>query len=282
MVKAARVRNIGNDRDRVNEYLCRLLEQQRSSDDGCVHDAMCYAVLGSGQRVRPVLALRVARLLKAERPAVLRAASALELVHCASLIVDDLPCMDDERTRRDKPTVHVQYGEATAVLAAFALVALAARSLVEDVSASSRLDEREPLLAFQIQLLKVLDCSALIAGQALDLRMRGDRQPAAQRQRVAELKTVPLFRLAVQAGTLFANAGPKAVSALREFGTAFGAAFQTADDYLDGECFDADSLNETLAAARHCLLPFGEAAGELEGLLTYLHGRAQQADRCYR
>lgn len=278
MVKTAPSTAIGSDRHLVNDYLANLLRAQRPADGGCVHDAMSYSVLGAGQRVRPILALAVARLLGVDCASVLRAAAAVELFHCASLIIDDLPCMDDASTRRGEPTVHIRYGEANAVLAAFGLVALAARSLAE-----GPVEDRSRLLAFQLHLLKALDCSALIAGQALDLHLTGDRREQ-QRLRVTELKTVPLFQLAVQAGALFADLSPVESVALREFGTAFGTAFQTADDYIDGECFDLTELESQLATARGCLVPFGGAASELEGLLSYLHGRAQQQpqNHCHR
>ena len=88
---------------------------------------MQYSVLGCGQRLRPILSLRTARALDCEGPNPLRPAAAVELLHCASLIIDDLPCMDNDSVRRNRASVHVQFGEATAILAAFALVALAAR-----------------------------------------------------------------------------------------------------------------------------------------------------------
>jgi len=280
MVKTVTSNDISSDRQVINDYLEALLHNQRTRDASSVHDAMCYAVLGSAQRIRPVLTLQVARMLGVEKSAILRAGVSVELFHCASLIIDDLPCMDDSATRRDAPSVHIRFGEATAILAAFGLVALAARSLVECPSATT--EDRSRLAQFQLQLLRALDCSALIAGQALDLRLIGDLREQ-QRTRVTELKTVPLFQLAVQAGTLCSNLSHAEAAALRSFGLAFGTAFQTADDYLDGECADVALLEEQLTNARECLSIFGDSATELEGLLSYLHARAQrhETDRRY-
>lgn len=279
MVNTLTIRDIGSDRQLINEHLETLLHQQRSREAGSVHEAMCYSVLGSAQRIRPVLTLQTARMVGTESAGVLRAAASVELFHCASLIIDDLPCMDNASTRRAAPAVHIRYGEATAILAAFGLVALAARSLVDNTQASN--DDRGRLCQFQLHLLKALDCSALIAGQALDLRLMGDPREQ-QRTRVTELKTVPLFQLAVQAGALFADLSPAESNALRKFAVAFGTAFQAADDYLDGESFDTHALDEQLTAARDCLSIFGESSVELEGLLSYLHARAQRHEETNR
>ena len=123
--------SLESDRLCVNHHLAKLLCSEGATAGGIVYEAMRYAVLGAAQRVRPILALRVARLFDAPQDHTLCAAAAVELLHCASLIVD-LPCMDDASFRRNRVAVHIRYGEATAVLAAFGLVALAARSLVEN------------------------------------------------------------------------------------------------------------------------------------------------------
>ena len=158
---------LANDRSIVNRYLERVFACDPASSHGVVQEAMRYAVLGSAQRIRPILTMRVARLLGVPCDLTIRAAAAVELLHCASLVVDDLPCMDDSAERRRKPAVHARYGESTALLAAFGLVALSARSVVD---CSAGRDDLGRLLKFQIQLLRSLDCSGLLAGQALDLQ----------------------------------------------------------------------------------------------------------------
>ncbi len=230
---------------------------------------MRYAVLGPAQRIRPILALRVARVLSAPVDLTLPAALALELLHCASLVVDDLPCMDDSPLRREQPSLHVKFGESTAVLAAFGLVALSARTLVECQCAAAYKDR---LIQFQIALLRSLDCAGLIAGQALDLRL-DEQSGDTSSYDVSELKTVPLFLLAVSAGTLFAGVDPNEKALLNGFGREFGLAFQMTDDVLDGESADLCVLEDKLTTLRATIAPFGTARRDLEELVDYLHAR---------
>lgn len=260
------------DKQVVERYLHELLHQGDSHSGSNVREAMCYAVSGRAQRIRPLLSLRVARMLGAESTGVLRAGCAVELLHCASLIVDDLPCMDNEEWRRDRATVHVAFGEATAVLAAFALVALSVRSAIDLQAGPADLGRQ---LRFQSALLRALDCGSLIDGQALDLSLPRLRKEA-QRHHVSELKTVPLFQLAVQAGAIGADLSPEESRTLDQFGREFGLAFQYMDDYLDDEADSRDSLEVQLARARSCLKPFYPAGREIEGILDYLHAKACQ------
>ena len=215
---------------------------------GVVREAMRHAVLGGGQRIRPVLALRVASLLSAQGRDASVAATAVEMIHCASLIIDDLPCMDDSRTRRGHPCTHVVYGEATAILAAFALVSLAAQSVAH-------------LPRFQKRLLAVLDCNSLIGGQS---------------QNLTDLKTVPLFELAVQAGGAASPRFAERELALMRFAREFGLAFQLADDVADGDLVDQAPALRQLEAARAIAVAAGS---ELLVFVEYLYGRIEQAGR---
>ncbi|MBE0656270.1 MAG: polyprenyl synthetase family protein, partial [Bryobacteraceae bacterium] len=160
---------LSHDRVAVETELSALVSPPGTSRTP-FRDAMHYAALGSGQRLRPILSLRTARALGIESALTLRAAAAVELIHCASLIVDDLPCMDNEAERRGRPTTHTVYGEPTALLAAFGLVGLAGRCLLtmnHDPSACAT------ILHFQSHLLGSLDASGLCEGQDLDLRLQG-------------------------------------------------------------------------------------------------------------
>lgn len=230
---------------------------------------MSYAVLGDAQRIRPILALRLSRMLRAETEHTLRAAAAVEMLHAASLIVDDLPSMDNELLRRGKAATHVEYGEATATLAAFSLVALASRLPIE-VPATER--EFAQLRRFQLALLHTLDVSSLVGGQCMDLELIGGARDQ-QREMVNDLKTVPLFRLAVEAGCVSLPDGIPAP--LRDFGRAFGLAFQLTDDYLDGEIPESEknSLFLQYDRCREILLPYGPAAAGIHELIDYLEER---------
>ena len=263
-VALAKENALVSDRLAVDRYLDSMLAPQ----GGPVCEAMRYAVLGAGQRLRPILALRTSAMLRADAAITLRAGASVELLHCASLIIDDLPCMDNEQVRRNRPAVHLQFGEATALLAAFALVGLAARSVAEHT-------------CFQSRLLSMLDCNSLVGGQALDLALTGETRER-NRSRVTHMKTVPLFQLAVEAGTLSATYSKVHSALLFQFGQEFGVAYQMMDDYLDGELDDAVAVDEQFSRARDLLDGFPERAGGLRDLLNHLNAKIWEEDRRHR
>ncbi len=265
--------DLQTERLAVNSYLNRLLSSEGSDSNGIVHDAMRYAVLGTAQRIRPILAIRVAHMVQAPPDLAMRLAASVELLHCASLVIDDLPCMDDSPYRRDRASVHVKFGEATAVLAAFGLVALAARSILEPTCCE---DYRPCLIEFQLALLRSLDCSGLIAGQALDLKLPHATSPIPACE-ISELKTVPLFNLAVLAGSLLANLDANERALLNCFGRQFGLAFQMSDDLLDGELVNPAPFADKLSTLRAAIEPFGAASRPLADLIDYLHDRVSIA-----
>jgi geranylgeranyl pyrophosphate synthase len=186
-------------------------------------------------------------------------------------VIDDLPCMDNSPTRRGRPTVHAAFGESTAVLTGFALVALAARTVVTGPMPA---EIRARMLKFQLDLLGTLDCGELIAGQALDLDLAG-RNREALRARMSELKTVPLFVLAIRAGCVSATPTHGEEALLDRFARHFGIAFQLADDIDDGESATADEFLQHVFLARESLQPFGERACELHESLDALCARAR-------
>jgi geranylgeranyl pyrophosphate synthase len=263
-------RDFSRDRAAIDRELLALLPPIRPDD--IVGQAIHYAVFGGAQRLRPLLSLRVARVLGAESRAVLRAAAATEFVHCASLIVDDLPCMDDAATRRGRPSLHVRFGEANALLAAFAMVALAARCVLDpDLAAGSG----ARLAKFQRRLLGVLDPASLIHGQALDLQSAAPSRST----RITELKTVPLFELAVEAGGVSSPSYGPLKAPLLAFGRQFGLAYQMVDDYLDSDLHDFElAAAEVERARRLAPLP---GHGHLLELVDYLHARLTK-DRRHR
>lgn len=259
------------DRGAVNVELAALVFPPGSNPTP-FRKAMEYATIGAGQRLRPVLALRIARTLGIDSQLTLRAAGAVELIHCASLIVDDLPCMDDETERRGRPTAHVVYGEATALLAAFGLVGLAGRCLL---TLPSQASAAAAILSFQKDLLGVLDLAGLCEGQDMDLRFQGEER-ALLRSRINELKTVPLFELAGRAGSLpLASHSPRSLAAV-EFARAFGRAYQLVDDYLDGEIPNRARAVAAIRNARIALDDLPQST-ELHELLDYLEQRTHCA-----
>lgn len=261
------------DQQKVEHFLEECFGPDAGKMAPPVTQAMRYAVLGEAQRIRPVLALRLARMVGAETRQVMKAAAATEILHCASLIVDDLPSMDNELMRRGKPATHIQFGEATATLAAFSLVAYAARLVVEGEASEA---ECQRMRHFQISLLRTLDVGSLVGGQLLDLSLSGTERERL-REAMNDLKTVPLFQLAVEAGFVSAKAGmPRE---LQSFGRNFGRAFQLTDDYLDGELDaspeDREQLTQQYDRCREDLAPFGANAQPVLALIDYLASRTQ-------
>ena len=274
------------DRAQVQRELSDLLTAagpRHGTVNGAVNGAvnpvqacMEYVTLGEGQRIRPLLAIRVGRLCGAPEPLVTRAAAAIEILHCASLIVDDLPAMDNANERRGKPAAHVAFGEPAAVLAAFGMVALAARAITEQPCADRFLPAQRRL---QQALLKTLDCCSLIGGQMMDIELTGARRES-KREAMNELKTTPLFLLAMEAGAAYADTPPYPL--LKRFGREYGAAFQLTDDYLDGELTDRPRLHRQYDITGECLAPFGHAGQPLRQLVDYLEERAAAQDRRHR
>jgi geranylgeranyl pyrophosphate synthase len=258
------------DRDLIDRELDLLLPEAAPGDR--VAEAIRHAVFGGAQRIRPMLSLRVARALGAESAAVLRAAAATELVHCASLVIDDLPCMDDSDTRRGRPSVHAQFGEATAVLSGFAIVALAARSTMDPIVANG---SGARLTRFLWSLLSVLGPGSLIRGQALDL------QPGARSTLIDHLKTVPLFELAVEAGGVSSPAYDRLEPHFREFARHYGRAFQMTDDYLDGDLTDAEAALSQVGRARTLAERLEPSSTGLVELVDFLNAKITQ-DRRHR
>ena len=192
--------------------------------------AMRYGVLDGGKRLRPLLVLAAAQAVGGLRPAALRAACAVELIHAYSLVHDDMPCMDNDVLRRGKPTVHVRFGQAQAMLAGDAMQALAFELLTP-------LDDAELAPALQARLVAVLargaGHSGMAGGQAIDLASVGQQLQEAQLRRMHELKTGALLQASVDMGALCGTAGAATRAALSRYGHAIGLAFQVVDDILD-------------------------------------------------
>lgn len=194
-----------------------------------LHEAMRYAVLGGGKRVRPLL-VHAAGELTGARPAALEAASAaLEMIHVYSLVHDDMPCMDDDDLRRGKPTVHVQYDEATALLVGDALQSQAFVVLTDETALDTRAQ------AALVRELAVASGSVGMAGgQAIDLASVGLALTRPQLETMHRMKTGALLRASVRMGAL-AGTVPDAdvLRALDVYAAAVGLAFQVVDDILD-------------------------------------------------
>ncbi len=195
-------------------------------------EAMRYAVIGGGKRLRPLLLVSVAEYYGAERDEAIRAGCAIEAIHAYSLIHDDLPCMDDDNVRRGKPTVHRAFDEATAVLAGDALFALAFELLASPPTSGDP-SLRSDLVA---TLARASGHHGMAGGQMLDLTA-GDGPPPDLDDvtRLQELKTGALLGAAVEMGTILGRVGQAEREPWRRYASDIGLAFQIADDLIDIE-----------------------------------------------
>ena len=258
--------------------------------------AIRHGVLNGGKRLRPFLLCESAALFGAGGPAVLRAAAALECVHCYSLIHDDLPAMDDDDLRRGRPTVHRAFDEATAILAGDTLLTLAFDILSDEAT--------ELPAAARLELVKSLARAAgiggMAGGQALDLLAETTPPDEAGIITLQAMKTGALIRCACEAGALAAGADAAGRETMAEFGSAIGLAFQLADDLLDmtsttaalGKTVGKDAaagkatlvalhgpdwarrqLDGLVAQANDLLAPFGERAALLRAAARFVAHR---------
>ena len=208
-----------------------------------LRQAMRYAVLDGGKRLRPLLVLAACEAVNGNPQAALRAACAVELIHAYSLVHDDMPCMDNDVLRRGKPTVHVKFGEAQALLAGDALQALAFGFLTPADDAADTFD-----VAIQARLCRMLAQAAgyqgMAGGQAIDLASVGLSLTAEQLHEMHRLKTGALLQASVMMGASCGAASLPVPTALRDYGAAIGLAFQVVDDILDVTA-DSATLGKT-------------------------------------
>jgi farnesyl diphosphate synthase len=205
-----------------------------------LHDAMRYTALGGGKRVRPLLAFAAGELTGADPRALERAACAVEMIHVYSLVHDDMPCMDDDALRRGKPTVHVAYDEATALLVGDALQSQAFMVLAE---AGALAPERQ--MAMLRALAQASGSAGMCGGQAIDLASVGLSLTLEQLEQMHQLKTGALLRASVVLGALAGKQLDAAeLQALNSYARAIGLAFQVVDDVLDATA-DSATLGKT-------------------------------------
>lgn len=281
-----------------------MLDQTLPAADvvpGRLHEAMRYAVLGGGKRIRAALvyaageaSLQSTAAAAAQQIALDHAAAAVELIHAYSLVHDDLPCMDDDTLRRGRPTVHVQFDEATAMLAGDALQPLAFESLGAMPVAPALVVQAIQLLATAIGSL------GMVGGQAIDCDSVGRVLEQGDLQQMHRMKTGALLEASVLLGGIVAGASSSTREGLRNYASAIGLAFQVADDILDvtadtatlGKTAGKDAMENkptyvsTLGLdgsrlllqqlrddARAALLPLGPSASSLASLADFIVGR---------
>jgi farnesyl diphosphate synthase len=224
---AARIRGY---QERVHEQLnaALLLEAEAFPS---LFDAMAYSLNAGGKRIRPLLAYASAETLQVPVEQVDAFACALELIHTYSLIHDDLPAMDDDDLRRGRPSCHIAFGEATAILAGDALLTLSFRVLAES---EALVDYPSAKVALITQVATACGALGMAGGQAMDLHLASTTETAEQLERVHRLKTGALLECAINGPLVLAGTERQHYSApLSRFASALGLAFQIYDDYLD-------------------------------------------------
>jgi farnesyl diphosphate synthase len=257
--------------ERVEQALSDWVDAQAPAALG---EAMRYAVLDGGKRLRPLLVLATAQAVGGENPAAaLRAACALELIHAYSLVHDDMPCMDNDVLRRGKPTVHVQFGQAQALLAGDALQALAFELLTpQDGSVPPAVQA-----ACVGLLARASGYWGMAGGQAIDLASVGDRLSEDQLRQMHRLKTGALLLCSVQMGAACGAQLPESAhTALSRFGEVLGLAFQVVDDILDVTA-DSATLGKTAGKDAAADKPTYVALMGLQAAQRYADQLAQEA-----
>jgi farnesyl diphosphate synthase len=216
--------------DRVTVALDTLLPRVQGPESKLM-SAMRYAALGGGKRLRPFLVVETGRIFGVDERCLLRVGAALECIHTYSLIHDDLPCMDDDDMRRGRPTVHIAYDEATAILAGDALLTIAFEILADP---QTHMDANVRI-ALVSRLADAAGARGMVGGQMMDMIASELGDDMAAVTRMQRMKTGALMTYAVEMGALMGRASDDARHALTAYAHDLGLAFQITDDLLDAE-----------------------------------------------
>lgn len=279
------------------ELIDNELDRYSQLDSNCpdhLREAIRYSLLAPGKRIRPLLVLTASQMCGGTLENAMPAACAVEMIHNYSLIHDDLPAMDDDDLRRGKPTCHIQFDEATAILAGDALIPLAFQTIIENTHPTEIASECVASLAI------ASGPSQLVGGQADDLRYQFADHDLATLEKIHRRKTGALLTVSLKLGALTANATQEQQNSLLNYGKHLGLAFQIVDDLLDlrgssakmgkktgkdselgkqtypaviGERESEVRANEMVQLAIESLKPFREAAEPLEFLARFVINR---------
>ncbi len=276
----AEMERVAADVDRQFDLLLQVPDDARAE----LYGAMRHAAIGGGKRLRPLLVMATARLFNVDESCALRAATAVEALHVYSLIHDDLPCMDDDALRRGKPTTHIAFGEATAVLAGDALHALAFELLSDEAT------HPDPFVRAQMAfcLARAAGPSGMAGGQMMDLAAEDTTFDLQTVTRLQQLKTGALIAACVEIGAIMGRLAEEGRKGLRGYANDLGLAFQIADDILDvegdeekaGKALqkDADAGKETFLSLMGLEQAREQASMLVDQAKTHLHGYGEEAD----
>lgn len=274
------LRAIAEDIDTLFDALLPVPQDPRAR----LVEAMRYAAMGGGKRLRPLLLVATAGLYGVDRATALRAGAALEAIHVYSLIHDDLPCMDDDATRHGKPTVHLAYDEATAVLAGDSLHAFAFELLADPALSGDPFVRSELVLT----LATAAGMSGMAGGQMMDIVAESESFDLPTVTRLQQLKTGALLGAAVEMGAILGHVPHEGRAHLRGYARDIGLAFQIADDLLDHEGDeaaagkalrkDADAGKQTFVSLLGAERARTQAGMLVEQAIAHLAQHGQEAD----
>jgi farnesyl diphosphate synthase len=249
-----------------------------------LYEAMRYAAIGGGKRLRPLLVIAGCRLFAVDPARALRAGLAVECIHVYSLVHDDLPCMDDDDLRRGKPTLHRAYDECTAILAGDSLHALAFEVLADEAT------HEDPFVRAELiaELARAAGPMGMAGGQMMDLKAGDAELDLAAVTRLQQLKTGALIGWCLEAAAIMGRVPPEGRTGLRGYARDLGLAFQIADDLLDAEGEEAKTgkrVGKDDGAGKETfvsLLGVGRARQQAQMLvdqaIAHLHGFGAEAD----
>ena len=271
---------VGAEIDRAFEPLLAVPPDPRAR----LYEAMRYAAIGGGKRIRPLLVTAGCNLFHVARERALRVALAVECVHVYSLIHDDLPSMDDDDLRRGKPTLHRAFDESTAILAGDALHALAFQLLAEEATHEDPFVRAELIL----ELARAAGPAGMAGGQMIDLQAAAMKLDLAAVTRLQQLKTGALIGWCLEAAAIMGRVPPEGRTSLRGYARDVGLAFQIADDLLDHEGEEevaGKRVGKDRAAGKQTFVSLlgAQRARQQAGLLVeqaieHLHGFGGEAD----
>lgn len=271
---------IGNAIDMRLDRLLAVPDDPRAP----LYEAMRHAIIGGGKRMRPLLVVASCDLFNVARERSLRVALAIEAVHAYSLVHDDLPCMDDDDTRRGKPTVHKKFGEATAVLTGDSLFALAFELLSDEATHEDPYVRSELTLA----LARASGPAGMAGGQMMDIAAVGGGFDLATTTRLQQLKTGALIGFCLEAGSIMGKVSESIRLKLKGYARDLGLAFQIADDLLDVEGDeasagkplrkDADQGKSTFVSLLGVERARTQANMLIDQAIHHLHGFGSEAD----
>jgi geranylgeranyl diphosphate synthase, type II len=249
---------------------------RRAQHSGKLEEAMRYAVLGGGKRIRPALVLAASEAVGGKEESVMAAACALELLHSYSLVHDDLPCMDNDMMRRGKPSCHAKFGEVTALLAGDALLTRAFGILSSGGSAP---DKRK--VTALTWIAEAVGHQGMVSGQALDMEFQDKEMDLPTLEFINTRKTGELIAVSVRVGAFLGGGSPLEVKALHRYGRSVGLLFQLTDDIMDGQGYAKvigphDAREEALrllAQAKKALSPLKSRGKTLAAIAEFIATR---------